>query len=388
MKKVFLIAIASLTACIFAKAQNDLDDQNTLNPLVSGVPSLMIAPDARAGGMGDVGAATLPSVAAQHWNPSKYVFMESQAGLQFSYTPWLSRLVDDINLFYLVGYWKPDDLQAFSASLRYFSLGDVMLTDPFGGEIFPARPNEFAVDVAYSRKLSEVFSASALFRFIYSDLTNGTKYSPNLDPMYPGVAFAADISAYYRQPIQALADEAYFSVGINLSNLGSKISHTKGETSIFIPANLRLGVSFDYPLDSYNRISISGDVNKIMVPTRRKKDGELLTEAEYSDMSSLKGIFTSFSDSPLGGKGELQEIMWSVGLEYSYNKQFFIRTGYFNEHQNVGNRKYFTAGAGFNLNFIHIDAGYVIATQPTNPLDQTLKLSLGFDWDGIRELLR
>jgi hypothetical protein len=388
MKKVFFIAIASLVACTFAKAQTGLDDENTLNPLVSGVPSLIIAPDARAGGMGDVGAATFPSVASQHWNPSKYVFMESQAGLQFSYTPWLSRLVDDINLFYLVGYWKPDDLQAFSASLRYFSLGDVMLTDPFGGEIFPARPNEFAVDVAYSRKLSDVFSASALFRFIYSDLTNGAKYAANSERMYPGIAFAADVSAYYRQPIQMPADDAYLSVGLNLSNLGSKISHTKGETSIFIPANLRLGVSFDYPIDSYNRISISGDLNKAMVPTRKTKDGSLLTEAEYTDMSSLKGIFTSFSDSPLGMKGELQEIMWSVGLEYSYNKQFFVRAGYFNEHQNSGNRKYFTAGAGFSLNFIQIDAGYVIATQPSNPLDQTLRLSLGIDWDGIKELLR
>lgn len=386
MKKSFLILIASFLVISVPSMAQNLDDENMLNPLVSGVPSLMIAPDARAGGMGDVGAATLPNVASQHWNPAKYAFMESQAGLQFSYTPWLSQLVDDINLLYLVGYWKPDDLQSFSASLRYFSLGDVRLTDPFGGELVSARPNEFAIDVAYARKLSDVFSASALFRFIYSDLTNGANYAGS-EEMFPGVAFAADVSAYYRQPIQMAADDAYLSIGLNISNLGSKISYDKKETSNFIPANLRLGASFDYPIDSYNRISFSGDLNKMMVPTRRTKDGDL-TQQEYSDMSSLKGIFSSFSDSPWGGKGELQEIMWSVGLEYSYNNQFFVRAGYFNENERVGNRKYFTVGAGFSLNFIQIDAGYVIATQPSNPLDQTLRLSLGFDWEGIRELLR
>jgi len=373
-----------LALCVFVSLSISAFAQTTNNPILTAVPSLSIAPDARAGGMGDIGAATTSDVNSQYWNPAKYVFMESEAGLSLSYTPWLTKLVSDIDLAYLSGYWKFEQHQALSASLRYFSLGNIDLMDQLGYPQGSAHPNEFAVDVAYSRMLSDKLSASAALRFIYSDLTNG---STGGTEMYPGMSVAADVSAYYKTPIALQTVDGTLAFGLNISNIGSKISYDQNESSNFIPTNLRLGGSFDYPIDNYNKISVSADLNKLLVPTP-KLNPTLQDIKAYNDMSPLTGIFTSFADAPGGFAEEIQEIMWSIGVEYAYNNQFFVRGGYYNESQYKGNRKYFTAGAGFKLNVFQLDAGYVVSTSQSNPLDQTLRFSLSFDLFGLKNLVK
>jgi len=365
-----LFLLLSLSIGIFAQ------DNNTI---VTAVPSLSIAPDARAGGMGDVGAATTPDVNSQFWNPAKYVFMESDAGISASYTPWLRKLVTDIDLAYLAGYYKINQNQAISASLRYFSLGDITLMDELGYTQNTAHPNELAVDVAYSRMFSEKFSGAVTLRYIYSDLGNGTQNSE----IYPGWTVAADIAAYYKTPLTLQSVEGTLGLGLNISNIGGKVSYDDNLSSNFIPTNMKIGASYDYPIDNYNKISVSADVNKLLVPTQNS-----MTEQEYTNLSPITGIFRSFTDAPGGFKEEMREIMWSVGAEYAYNKQFFVRGGYYNESQYKGNRKYFTAGAGFKLNVFQLDAGYVISTSQSNPLDQTLRFTLSFDLFGLKNLIK
>ena len=373
MKQTFFIVIIFLSIVFTAKAVEP-------NPIFTAVPSLTIAPDARAGGMGDIGAATTPDVNSQYWNPSKYVFMESEAGVSLSYTPWLRSLVTDIDLIYLAGYYKFNPRQALSTSLRYFSLGDITIMDELGYEQNTAHPLEMAIDVAYSQMLSEKFSASAALRLIYSDLNNGINQGAGSE-MYPGASVAADVSAYYRTPINLTTGKGLLSFGLNLSNLGSKITYDRNATNNFIPTNLRLGGSFDYDVDDYQRISFSADANKLLVPTPN-------ATTDFNKVSMLSGVFMSFNDAAGGGKEELTEIMWSLGAEYAYNKQFFVRAGYFNENAYKGNRKYFTAGAGFKLNVFQLDAGYVISTSQSNPLDQTLRFSLSFDLFGLKNLVK
>ena len=391
MKKTFLVLLTTFLISLSVFAQVEPNEQ--LNPLITGVPSLTITPDSRGGGMGDVGAATTPDINSQHWNPAKYAFMESPAGFSFSYTPWLSKLVSDINLLYAAGYWKFDEQQSVSASLRFFSLGEIKLTgerpeDDYG----TAHPNELAFDLAYSRLLSEKWSAAVAFRYIRSDLNNGINNSA--DPMYPGNAIAADVATYYRTPIEMSTGDANLAFGLNISNIGSKISYDQNLTSIFIPTNLKLGGSFDYPFDDYNKISISADINKLLVPTPIKRlEGESDTDYEarrtaYYETGPIAGIFKSFGDAPGGSSEELKEIMWSVGAEYAYNNQFFVRGGYFNENAMKGNRKYFTAGVGFKLNMFQLDAAYLISAAQSTPLDQTLRFTLGFDLNGLQNLMR
>lgn len=370
--------LVSLTVLLLITFSIKAQEPN--NPIFTAVPSLTIAPDARAGGMGDVGAATTPDVNSQFWNPSKYVFMESEAGFSLSYTPWLSQLVTDIDLAYLSGYYKFNPRQALSASFRYFSLGEITLMDQIGGYAGASHPLELALDVAYSQMLSENFSASVALRFIYSDLNNGVNQAGGSE-MYPGASVAADVSAYYRKPIDLSTGQGLLSFGANLSNLGAKISYDKSLTNNFIPTNFRLGTSFDYPIDDFQKISVSADVNKLLVPTPNDS-------TDYNKISMLSGVFRSFGDAPGGFSEELTEIMWSVGAEYAYNKQFFVRAGYFNENANKGNRKYFTVGAGFKLNVFQLDAGYVIAQSQTNPLDKTLRFSLTFDLFGLKTLVK
>lgn len=386
MKKIILTLVCFSFIFYNLKAENSVvNDQ--LNPLFTGVPFLTIAPDARAGGMGDIGAATTPDVYSQHWNPSKYAFMESQAGFAFSFTPWLNRLVSDINLSYLVGYWKFDDLQAVSLSMKYFSLGRVQLRQSANDIPTEARPNDFSIDIAYSRLLSEKFSASVGFRYIRSDLDiKPTNDGGNLSFMEPANAWAVDISGIYRTPIELSTGDAFLSVGGNISNIGSKVSYDQKETTNFLPANLKLGVSFDLPFDDYNRLSINADINKLLVPTPSLNDSTGSGRRDLNETSSLAGVFQSFSDAPGGFKEEMQEIMWAIGLEYSYNKQFFVRAGYSHESDYKGGRRYFTAGLGFKLNVFDLNAGYVIATSPANPLDKTLRFSLAFDIYGIKDL--
>lgn len=373
MKKKLFILMTILSGTFALQATEP-------NPIFTAVPSLTIAPDARAGGMGDIGAATTPDVNSQYWNPSKYVFMESETGLSLSYTPWLSSLVTDIDLIYLAGYYKLSDRRALSTSIRYFSLGDITIMDELGYEQNTAHPLEMAIDVAYSQMLSEKFSASAALRFIYSDLNNGINQGAGSE-MYPGASVAADVSAFYRTPINLTTGKGQLALGLNLSNLGSKITYDRNATNNFIPTNLRLGGSFDYDIDDYQRFSVSADVNKLLVPTPN-------ATTDFDKVSMLSGVFMSFSDAAGGAKEEMQEIMWSVGVEYAYNKQFFVRAGYFNENEYKGNRKYFTAGAGFKLNVFQLDAGYVISTSQSNPLDKTLRFSLSFDLFGLKNLVK
>lgn len=360
------------------------------NPIPVAVPSLEIAPDARGGGMGDIGAATMPDVYSQYWNAAKYPFVSSSAGLAVSYTPWLSKLVSDINLVYVSGFWKfgNENLNALSASLRYFSIGEFNIFDSNSDYIMPVSPSEWAFDVAYSRRLSETFSAAVTLRYIRAD------YSVGDDEIVPGNAFAADIAGYNESYVYLGRSEALLGFGFNISNIGTKISYDEGTTSMFLPTNLKLGASLGLPLDDKNTLSFSADINKLLVPTPQLPvDGE--TEADkqkriddYYNMSPIVGIFKSLGDAPGGFKEEMQEIMWSVGAEYTYNNQFSLRTGYYNENEYKGNRRYMSFGAGFRTNFMQIDAAYLVSTAQSNPLDQTLRVSLGFSLDGLRQLMR
>ena len=365
--------------------------EDMFNPVNTSVTSQTIAPDARAAGMGDVGAATDPDVVSQYWNPSKYPFTISRAGVALNYTPWLRQLVNDMDLAYLVGYYRIGDYSAVSGSLRYFSLGEVYTSSSLdGSNDMTINPYEMSLDVAYSLMLSENFSIGAAVRWIYSDLT----YDYTEDTS-PGSAFAADVSCYYQNYLNLGARECQLGLGLNVSNIGSKITFGGDEHSEFIPTNLRLGASLMIPVDEYNRFTIAADVNKLLVPTYPKQKEEETSqeyqdrlEKEYFDVSSISGMFKSFNDAPNGFKEELQEVQWSIGAEYVYHDQFSIRAGYHDEHENKGNRKYFTVGAGFRMNVFSLDAGYVIATAKSNPLDQTLRFTLSFDMDGIKDLFK
>lgn len=386
------IILSALTALVSLPTLAQ-EKQDMFNPEKNSVTSQSIAPDARAGGMGDVGAATDPDVASQYWNPAKYPFTISRAGVALNYTPWLRQLVSDIDLAYLVGYYRIGDYSAVSGSLRYFSLGEVFYGGSETGDSqMTLNPYEMSIDVAYSIMLSETFSIAAGVRWIYSDLTYD--YS---DTSSPGSAFAVDLSAYYQNYVNIGQRECQLGLGLNLSNIGSKINFGGTDRSEFLPANLRLGASLMIPVDEYNRFSISADANKPLVPTypsKVDKDGnevenyEELLDKEYYDVSPISGIFKSFHDAPGGFKGELEEIRWSVGAEYVYNDKFSLRAGYHHESENKGNRKYFTVGAGFKMNVFSLDAGYVIATAKSNPLDQTLRFTLSFDMDGLKDLFK
>ena len=362
--------------------ENDLRDQ--FNPIMTAVTMLGIAPDARSGGMGDVGGATDPDVHSQYWNPAKYPFTISRAGLAINYTPWLRQLTDGIALADLSGYIRLGDYQAISSSVRYFTMGEVMTSD----ENMTVKPYEMAVDIAYSRMLSENFSAAVGLRYIYSDISG--HYDDNTTA---GSAFAADIACYYNNYVMMGSRECLWAFGLNINNIGSKINYGE-DYSYFIPTNLRLGFNYMIPINEYNRISFSVDLNKLLVPSKPLQNADETSEdceerirKDYYDVSSISGIFKSFGDSERGFKGELEEIQWGIGAEYVYNEKFTLRAGYHHESEMQGNRKYFNVGAGFRMNVLAIDAGYVIATSPTNPLDQTLRVSLTFDFDGIRDLI-
>lgn len=396
------LVFVSMLFWLFAVTGQAEDIKNKFNPIQTAVVSQSIAPDARAGSMGDIGAATEPDANSQAWNAAKYPFCISRAGLSLNYTPWLRQLVNDIDLAYLSGYMRLDDMQAISASLRYFSLGDVSYgtgTSTSSGTQMTFKPYEFAVDAAYSRLLSDNFSAAVTFRYIYSDLSGHYE-----DGSTPGSAFAVDLATYYNTYLNVGARECQLALGLGIYNLGSKISYGD-DYSFFIPTTLRLGINFLVPINEFNRISFCADANKLLVPTYptdeqcakalgydtndgvdHTADYQTYREENYYNISPIKGIFKSFHDAPNGFKEELEEIQWSIGCEYTYNDKFVLRAGYHHESENKGNRKYFTVGAGFKMNVFSLDAGYVISTAASNPLDQTLRVSLGFDFDGIKDL--
>lgn len=389
MKRLTLVLSLMLLMTLSASAQ--LKKTDIFNPVYTAVTSQTIAPDARAAGMGDVGVATDPDVNSQYWNPAKYPFTISRAGVSLNYTPWLRQLVNDMYLANLVGYYRIGDFSAVSTSLRYFNMGEVTMKESIGGSNgMTINPYEMSFDVAYSLLLSEKFSIAVGLRWIYSDLTYD--YSSETTP---GSAFAADIAAYYQNYINIGQRECQLGIGLNISNIGSKINFGSDTNSEFIPTNMRLGASLMIPVDEYNRFSIAADANKLLVPTRpiqgeneSQVDYDARLQKDYYDVSSIAGIFKSFGDAPGGFKEELQEVGWSLGGEYTYNDKFSLRAGYHHESETKGNRKYFTVGAGFKMSAFSLDAGYVIATAKSNPLDQTLRFTLTFDMDGIKDLFK
>ena len=390
-KPILILVATAMLLPGYAAAQS----KDEFNPIETGVTSLSIAPDARGASMGDLGAATDPDVNSQFWNPSKYAFAYSQAGVSLSYTPWLRKIVNDIFLANLSGYWKLGgyDNQAISASLRYFSLGEVN-TSGEGSTGQSLNPYELSFDVGYSRKLSEKFSMGVVLRYIYSDLGFSSSYAG--DQSTGASAFSVDVSGYYTTYPIIGRNECQWSWGWDISNVGSKVSFNNGENPAFLPTNLRLGTSFMFPLADYHTLALSLDLNKLLVPAKPRKndypdtpEGQqqyLDATEEWENMSPITGIFKSFTDAPGGAKEEFREITMSIGAEYSYNQQFFLRAGYYYENEFKRGRKYFGMGAGFSLNVLRLDASYMLATAQTSPLDQTLRFTLTFDMDGLKDM--
>lgn len=373
---VTLLCIAKTNAQVINP--NELGGQ--VNIISTAVPFLGITPDSRSGGMGNVGVAISPDINSQHWNPAKFAFIQGNMGFAMSYTPWLRKLVNDINMYYVTGFKRLDDMQVISGSLRYFTLGEILFRETADDPGMPVKPNEFAIDLGYSRVLSDHFSGAVAFRYIRSDLNSGISQDGS---MQAGNSFAADLAFYFRTSTNLFGQNTQLASGLNISNIGSKLSYD-GDTKQFIPTNMRLGVALSTDLDAYNSVTFSVDANKLLVPTpglNTETQGDYARE--YQDMSVTKAIFRSFSDAPRGFKEELQEISYSVGAEYWYDKQFAARVGYFHEHANKGNRKHFTAGVGLKFNMLTIDASYIIPVVQNNPLANTVRFTLGIDLDGI-----
>jgi len=381
MRKIFLIVFA-FVICEHTNAQTylgeDVNWENQLNTITTSVPFLIIGPDSRSGGMGDVGVASTPDVNSMHWNPAKYAFVKDDMGIAMNYVPWLRALVPDISLSYLSVYVRRNDNEVIGMSLRYFSLGDITFTNNNADVIGQYRPNEFAISGAYARKLSDYFSIAVATRYIRSDLTGGQTLQGGLGT-HAGQSIAADISSYFQKEIRIAKKDFDWAMGLNISNLGNKISYTKTAVRDFIPINMRFGTSIGTNFDDYNRMSIEFDVNKLLVPTPPEYvDGERVAGMD-PDVSVVSGVFQSFWDAPGGTKEEFRELNYSTGLEYWYAEQFAIRAGYFYEHPTKGDRQYFTMGAGVKYNVFTLDFSYLIdvsSTVGTNPLANTIRFSM------------
>lgn len=389
MKKILLVvAILLLSNSIFAQLDNNnlaIDELSGKvidgNRIIStGVPLLIIAPDARSGAMGDVGVASKPDANSLHWNAAKLAFMQNKTGVSFTYSPWLRELVSDIELLYLGGYYKVNERSTLGASLTYFSLGAIDFFDQEGMATGTHKPNEFAMDLAYTMKLNENFSISLTGRYIRSDLTQGQNVGTT--QTHAANAGAADLGLYYQKAIKAVRPYEY-ALGLQISNLGSKISYSDNMDSEFLPANLRLGGRYTTQLDQFNEISVMMDFNKLLVPTPPVYNDS--TGAIFAGMDPNVGVFQgaiqSFYDAPNGFKEEIQEISLSIGAEYWYNKVLALRAGYFYEAKNKGARQYLTLGAGIKYNVMGLDISYLIATSAlnNNPLKNTLRVGLNFD---------
>lgn len=382
------LGLALVPGFTFAQDQSNLLGQ--LNTITTAVPFLIISPDARAGGMGDAGVAASPDANSIHWNPSKLALVEKKVGFSVSYTPWLRNLVPDINLAYVSFYNKlKSGDQAIGASMRYFSLGDITFTDAAGNDIGQYKPSEFSFDLTYARQLSEKFTGGITLRYIHSNLTGGFQVENNATKA--GNSVAADISSYFRTELELGNKDAVLGIGLNISNIGSKISYTETGTKDFIPTNMRIGPALTVDLNEYNEITFLMDFNKLLVPTPpvysdSLVNGEqLILYGKNPDVSVAQGIFQSFSDAPDGFSEELKEINIGTGIEYWYDHQFAFRAGYFYEHEDKGNRKYFTLGAGLKLNVIGLDFAYLIPTDQRNPLENTLRFSILLDFDSLKK---
>ena len=399
-KKIFLSLAAVLCFSMSMNAQS-------ANPIITAMPSLSIAPDARAAAMGDVGVATEADFNSQYWNPAKYSYMYTKGGITANYTPWLRKLVGDIDLAYLAGFYNFGDLAGgIGASFTYFSMGDVALTAMDGTVLQNVRPNEWALDLSYFRKLHEYVSMSVAVRFLYSDINNGANASTSgsSEEMIAGYTAAADIGIYYRQPIELPMGTSHLAVGFTLKNLGGKIAYYNDGRNNFIPTSGNLGISYELPCDKYNFLTFNLETNKMLVPTKKSRfttretakntedfdsgtDIYSMNDRAYSAINPAAGWFQSLADAPGGAKEEFDEVRWGAGIEYSYNKQFFARVGYSYENYYKGNRNVVTFGAGFHLSIVTLDVSYCVGLAASNPLDQTMRFTLGFDLYGIKDLV-
>ncbi len=394
MKKIISLILA-VTLCFAAFSQNvngvDQIGRDNLNTITTAVPFLLISPDSRAGGMGDVGVATSPDANSLHWNPAKFAFVEDEVGFAVSYVPWLRALVPDINLSYLAGYKKLNKNEAIAMELRYFTLGDITFTDVIGNNLGQYKPSEFAVGSAYSRKLSDQFSLAISGRYIYSNLTGGQ--SAGGITTNAGQSIAADVAGYFRKDIRIAKKDMELALGANISNIGNKVRYTETSTRDFIPINLRLGTALNADLDEYNKISFAFDINKLLVPTPPIYNDSIDGQIDFGqdpNVSVVSGIFQSFGDAPGGFSEEMREINFSVGTEYWYDDQFAVRAGYFNEHNTKGGRKFFTFGSGVKYNVFALDFSYLInasrAINGNNPLANTMRFTLIFDFGAMENI--
>ena len=380
-----LVLVFSFSA--FSQDVSGIDEigRNNLNTITTAVPFLLISPDSRAGGMGDVGVATSPDANSLHWNPAKYSFIDQEVGFAVSYVPWLRNLVPDINLSYISGYKKLNKNEVIAMELRYFTLGDITFTDVIGNNLGQYKPSEFAIGSSYSRKLSDQFSLAISARYIYSNLTGGQ--SAGGIATNAGQSIAADVAGYYVKDIRIAKKDMELAFGANISNIGNKISYTETSTRDFIPINLRLGTALNADLDEYNKISFAFDLNKLLVPTPPIYNDSINDQIDFGkdpNVSVVSGIFQSFGDAPGGFNEEMREINFSIGTEYWYDNQFAIRAGYFNEHNTKGGRKFFTFGSGVKYNVFALDFSYLInasrAINGNNPLANTMRFTLTFDF--------
>lgn len=359
---------------------NTTTDGRQGNAITTAVPFLLITPDARSGSMGDVGVALEPDVNATYWNPAKLAFLKDKYGFGASYSPWLQKLVPDINLAYINGFYRLDDRNVIGGSLRYFSLGQIQLTDELGNAQSTYSPNELSVDGSFSRTFGDNFSLGTALRFIYSNLSSGII---NGSQNKAGTALAADISGYYKDDKEIFGTNATLAFGLDISNIGTKMSYADGGPKYFLPTNMRLGGASTFHLDGFNDFTFALDLNKLLVPTpplRDRTTGRIIAGKD-DNRSVPAGIFGSFSDAPGGFHEELQEVSIATGLEYWYNHQFAVRTGYFYENPNKGNRQYLTLGLGLRYNIVDIDFSYLVANQQKSPLANTLRFSLIFNFD-------
>ena len=352
--------------------------------ITTAVPFLLIAPDARGGSMGETGVASEPDVNSMHWNPAKFAFLDKGFGVAASYTPWLSDVVDDIGLGYVTGYYKLDKMQAVSASLRYFSLGEITFTDNDGGVRGIYKPNEFTINLAYSRMLTRKLSAGLAAKFIYSNLTQGQ--TSGTTTTKPGTSVAVDASIYYKTELRMRSvRDAWFAFGVNISNIGAKISYTDTGEKDFIPTQLRFGPAFTFDLDRYNSFSINADITKLLVPTPPVRDkNDSIISGKDDNVGIIQGMFQSFYDAPDGFSEELKEFTWALGAEYWYNKQFAVRAGYHHESADKGDRQFVTFGAGLRYNVFGLDFSYLVSLTNKSPLDNTLRFTLVFDFDAFK----
>jgi hypothetical protein len=389
------LAFLSLVFCLYSTSKSQvITDQSgneadlQLNTITTAVPFLIIGPDAKSGGMGDVGVASTPDAMSMHWNPAKYAFVDDDFGISVAYTPWLRALIPDINLSYISGYARTNERETFGFALRYFTLGEIKFTGQNGESMGFFNPNELALSTAYARKLSDKFSTAISLRYIYSNLTGGAFVGTQ--STNAGQSIAGDISAYYENPIRLGGNDVMWAMGLNISNIGSKIAYTETVDKDFIPTNLRIGSSLATNIDEYNRISFEFNINKLLVPTPPKynNDNEIIS-GEDPDVSVISGIFQSFSDAPAGDR-EVRELIYSTGLEYWYDQQFAIRSGYFYEHPLKGDRQFLSLGAGLRYNVFGLDFSYLIPVESrkeagvVNPLSNTLRFALTFDFGALQ----